>query len=319
MIRKIKEAGRYILSKIETFGSYLLNNIRKSFNSSNIQKVKIDKEYMVLPDTINDESMKSWVLNEFPKKYSKKYFEEAWKEYQKIKAFKINENIFETNPDIKYTKEVQHIVKLCTTYYLTAAFSAMKIDLTDPNVLRDKKKGNIGTPGRIAKMWVGANLSDDTELLSGRWIKSPRLASFPEDDGSDFGYPLTTGIPITKRVDIVAVCSHHTAPFSSMFRPDAYALISYIPDGKMLGISKLQRITDYVARRGWLQEDLTKALYKEVADAAGTPNVYVRLYNIVHNCEFLRGAQSKDGCFTSEYYGGSFKTHPKIRQQVLLK
>jgi len=279
----------------------------------------INKEYIILPDTIEDDNMKKWVACEFFKKYSKNSFDKSWKEYQKIKPFKINENIFETNPDINYTKEVQYIVKLCATYYLTAAFSAMKIDLTDPNVLRDKIVGNIGTPGRIAKMWVGANLSDDTELLSGRWIKSPRLASFPEDDGSDFGFPLTKGIPITKRVDVVAVCSHHTAPFSSMFRPDAYALVSYIPDGKMLGISKLQRITDYVARRGWLQEDLTKAIYKEVANAAGTPNVYVRLYNMVHNCEFLRGAQSSDGCFTSEYYGGEFEKNPEIRKQVLLK
>ena len=89
------------------------------------------------------------------------------------------------------------------------------------NVTEDESFGNIGTPGRIIKMWTGAGLHDDRELLSGRWSKKPRLAKFPNTHD--------THIPITKRVDLTAVCSHHMAPFSTTFREDAYAVISYIP------------------------------------------------------------------------------------------
>jgi len=250
-----------------------------------------------------------WVIEELENKgYGENKIKKLIKQYDLIKPFKINENIHAIQPDIKMTKHLQKVVKLYTTFYATKMFKAMRVDLTDPNTERDLKKGNIGTPGRVAKMYIGKDQSDDTELLSGRWIKSPRLASFPNEENS-------RKIPITKRVDIVATCSHHIAPFSSMFRSDAYAIISYIPEDHVLGISKLQRITDFVSRRGWLQEDLTKALFKEVSKAAKTKNVYVKLYNIVHNCEFLRGAQSTDGAFTSEYYKGKFK---KVKYRKLI-
>jgi GTP cyclohydrolase I len=156
-------------------------------------------------------------------------------------------------------------------------------------------------------MWTGNGLDDPTELLSGRWSKRPRIASFPNEHHKE--------IPITKRVDIVAVCSHHMAPFSTKFREDAYAVISYIPGERVLGISKLQRIVDWVARRGWVQEELCMQIYEEVSKAAETESVYVRLYNLVHTCESLRGAQSEDGAFTTEYYGGAFD-NPETRKQV---
>jgi GTP cyclohydrolase I len=199
---------------------------------------------------------------------------------------------------------------------MTKVFDALKIDLDDENTKEDLRTGNIGTPGRIVKMFTGSNLSDDTELMSGRWIKPPRLATFKDKlNEKDFGYPINKNIPITKRIDIVALCSHHAVPFSSMFREDSYAVISYIPETYVLGISKLQRIANFISRRGWLQEDLTRELYKEIANAAGTKSVYVKLYNLVHNCEFLRGAQSTDGCFTSEFYGGKFNKK-KYRNMV---
>jgi GTP cyclohydrolase I len=56
-------------------------------------------------------------------------------------------------------------------------------------------------------------------------------------------------------------------------------------------------------------------IYEEVSKAAETESVYVRLYNLVHTCESLRGAQSEDGAFTTEYYGGAFD-NPETRKQV---
>jgi GTP cyclohydrolase I len=273
-------------------------------------------------DTIPKEEVKKLALK-FNMKFKKKNntkFNNAVSKYLKLKDFKINENVYDTNHNTNmYDKHVQYIVQIIGTYFMNKVFGALKIDMTDNNTKEDTTVGNIGTPGRIVKMFTGSTLDDDTELMSGRWIKSPRLASFKDDlTEEEFGFPLEKNIPITKRVDIVALCSHHAVPFSSMFRSDSYAVISYIPKDFVLGISKLQRITNYVSRRGWLQEDLTRELYREVALAAKTNSVYVRLYNLVHNCEFLRGAQSSDGCFTSEFYGGKFKKK-KFRAMVLDK
>ena len=228
--------------------------------------------------------------------------EDAIEEYEKLPVFNINENINEhpavVSGRVIYNDDVQQIVRLMTQFKLTEVFQAMKINLEDPNVEELIKYGNIGTPGRIAKMWVGANNKDDRELLSGRWSTKPRLARFPNTSDKK--------IPITKRVDMTAVCSHHAAPFSTTFRDDSYALVSYIPNEYVLGISKLQRVVDWISQRGWLQEDLTKEIYDTIKEVAETDSIYVRLVNVTHTCESLRGAKSKDGAFTSEYYDGEF-------------
>lgn len=242
-------------------------------------------------------------------RYNNKYpgdddFDENLEKYKNIKPFKINENVF--NKD-KINEKTHFIMRMSSQFYLTKAFQSMKIDLEDPNTEEDLAVGNIGTPGRIAKMWCGANLNDDDELLCGRWSKPPRLASFPNTDNKH--------IPITKKVDLIAVCSHHAAPFSSTFREDGRAIVSYIPKDKVLGISKLQRIVNWISKRGWLQEDLTKAIYNAVSEAADTEDVYVGLINIEHSCESIRGANSKDGSFTSEYYGGRFNK-AKLRNNL---
>ena len=229
-----------------------------------------------------------------------KKFNIFMKEYEEIKDFKISENIWDTGQ--KISKEAHYIMRLVAEYYYINFFKAMKIDMNDANVSGDK-----GTPYRVTKMYTGSNLEDDTELLCGRWSKPPRIASFPNTHHSKF--------PITKRIDVTAVCSHHTAPFSTKFREDSYAIVSYIPNEKVLGISKLQRVVDNISRRGHLQEELTQKIYEYVSEVAGTEDVYVKLNNLSHTCESLRGTQSSDGAFTSEYYGGAFKD-PELRGQV---
>lgn len=256
-------------------------------------------------------ALKDFVYARFKDTDSDIPFVDLFDAYLNLPDFNINENINDViaeqdHPSL-YNAGVQQIVRLATQFFLRKTFRAMKINLDDPNTLEKEEDGNIGTPGRLAKMYIGSNLSDSTELLSGRWTNRPRMASFPNTHKQT--------IPITKRVDLVACCSHHTAPFSSFFREDAFAIVSYIPDEKVLGISKLQRTVDWVARRGWLQEDLTRVIYEEVSKVAETDSVYVKLYNISHTCESLRGSQTQDGAFTTEYYGGDFDD-PEIRKEI---
>lgn len=246
--------------------------------------------------------LKEYIKERYSKKYDINTFSKYFKEYEGIKEFAPNGNI---NNEI--SNEAHFIMRIATQFYIEQAFKAMKIDLNDENVKEDLEHENIGTAGRIAKVWCGANTNDDRELGSGRWSKKPRLAKFPNTSQDK--------IPITKKVDLVSNCSHHFITFSSLTREDSYAVISYIPDKFVLGISKLQRLTDWVSQRFWLQEDLTKALYDEVSKIAQTKSVYVGLFNIVHGCESFRGAKTKEGSFTSEYYGGEFKDS-ELRKQV---
>ena len=246
----------------------------------------------------------SFVRNRFLLKFNgdKRLFRTALQAYQELRPFKLNENVFEANPDLDPSlyEAVLYIARMFTQFYLTKAFEAMKIDLDDPNVAENLDDGNIGTPGRIAKMWTASSLTDDSELLCGRWTKPPRIASFPNEHPE-------RKIPITKRITINAVCSHHAAIFSTQWGEDSYAIVSYIPEKKVLGISKLQRLTDWVARRGWLQEELTEELYRKISEAAETENVYVKMVNVIHSCELNRGSKNPHGGFTTEAYGGLFE------------
>ena len=251
---------------------------------------------------------KNLIFDRFKYKYpdcSEEQFEDYYQQYCNLRPFKASGNIFESGQNI--SAEVHYLMRLIVQFFFEQAFDAMLIDLNDPNVKEDLEHGNIGTPGRLAKIFCGASITDDTELGSGRWNHKPRIATFPNTDSAD--------IPITKRVDINSSCSHHTIPFGTLYSPESYAIVSYIPKDFVLGISKLQRLVNWVAKRYWLQEDLTKAIWQVVADADKTKDVYVKLCNIRHGCEFLRGAQTKDGSFTSEYYDGKFKDQ-SLRLQI---
>ena len=239
-------------------------------------------------------------------------FDENFSLYQKLPIFKACENIHEKLTD--YTKsrdelvdnenefvadksikpEIHWIMRSLTQYYITQAFEAMKIDLTDPNISVNAL--GKGTPGRIAKMWCGNDPEDTTELLSGRWNKEPALSIFPNDGLED---------AVEKQVDVIAVCSHHFLPFSTL--NGGKGVIKYIPKDRVLGISKLQRFVNWASRRGWLQEDLTNYIGNTIKRIAQTEDVYVRLEGLVHGCEKYRGANSHDGNLTTEFKSGVFK------------
>lgn len=250
-------------------------------------------------------------------RYLKKFgtltdFDVNYKLYQNLPIFKVNENIHEiltdysdrnslsdkenefVNSSNELKPQIHWIMRMETQYYLTEAFKAMKIDLNDPNIT-EQALGK-GTPGRIAKMWLGADPEDTTELGSARWNKEPFISTFPNDGQSDI---------ITKEVDLISNCSHHFLPFSSL--DGGKVTISYKPNKFVLGISKLQRYVNWASRRFWLQEDLTKYIGNTLKRIADTEDVYIKLEGIVHGCEKFRGANSKNGTLTTEFKSGIFK------------
>jgi len=223
-------------------------------------------------------------------------FNAALKEYESIAAFAPNGNIWDSTG---ISDEAHFVMRLVTSYHLREAMQAMKIDLTDENVAEDLTSGNIGTFGRVAKVWCGYDTHDTTEALSGRWNRKPRMASFPNTGKTD-------PVFVTTRLD--AMCSHHLIRFGDDNADEnSLVVVGYIPEERLGGISKINRFVEWCARRGWLQEDLTEYIGKEVEKAFETSSVYVALLNNKHGCASTRGANDREASTTSTYSSGKFK------------
>lgn len=194
-------------------------------------------------------------------------------------------------------------------------FDIYKLDYkNDPNLK--------STPIRMATMM-------SSELMVGRYQEAPRIEKFPADvalvhavddieepdrmlsdvDMAEFANVMEQEILISKRVDVQSMCSHHFMPFYNN-DTNAYAVIAYRPskrDTKYLGISKLQRIVNWYARRPQLQENLTMQIFNHVCRVLGNKDVLVCMKNLTHTCESLRGVNTVCGKTSTILYGGIFK------------
>lgn len=243
-----------------------------------------------------DEGQIENLTNYFESKFPDEDIINAILKLQDIKPFAAGGNIWESG------QEIDEPTLLCMRWIaglkMEEVLDVLKFDLQDSNLVQELDVGNIGTAQRWAKTVTGSNLEADDEMMCGRYAKPPRLATFPNVHENQ--------VPITKICRINSVCSHHFLPYSSEFNEDAYLLISYIPNEFVLGISKLQRVVEHISRRPTIQEDLTKSIFQAISEAAQTEDVYVKLCGLKHTCEWLRGAQSNDSSFTTEYFGGKF-------------
>lgn len=230
-----------------------------------------------------------------------------------LKPFAAGGNVFESG------QTIDEPTLLCMRWVaglkMEEVLDILKFDRTDSNLVQDLSVGNIGTAQRWAKTITGDNLECDDEIMCGRYAKPPRIATFPANEPGTNLVPVTP-LPVTKSLDLSSVCSHHFLPYGTLIGDGAYAIVSYIPGDFVLGISKLQRVADHIARRPTIQEDLTKELYRAISEAAQTPDVYVGIFNAKHTCEYLRGSQSKDGALTTEWFGGKFEDK-ELRESVL--
>ena len=230
-----------------------------------------------------------------------------------LKPFAAGGNVFESG------QAIDEPTLLCMRWVaglkMEEVLDILKFDRTDSNLVQDLSVGNIGTAQRWAKTVTGDSLECDNEMMCGRYAKPPRIATFPANEPGTNLVPVTP-LPVTKLIDCSSVCSHHFLPYGTLIGDGSYAVISYIPGDFVLGISKLQRVADHIARRPTIQEDLTKELYRAISEAAQTPDVYVGIFNAKHTCEYLRGSQSKDGALTTEWFGGKFEDK-ELRESVL--
>jgi len=279
--------------------------------AQDLANIKTSKIKIGLDDI--DNFIKDEIKDSFYMKFSNGDFEKSWSEYKSIPVFLAKGNIYDLVPE-GISKETHYVLRLVATWHVEKALNALKFDTdNDDNLKIDTSMGNIGTAGRIAKIWAGNTLDSENirEYGDGRFTKMPRLAAFPASE-KDRKRPVTVNI---ENAGIGSVCSHHFLPFSITNDNNSRIVISYIPKDKLLGLSKIGRFVEWCLNRPSLQEEVTALIHEKISKIAETEDVYVGLFNIVHSCETTRGAKQYSTT-TTEDYSGVFDD-PIMRSTIL--
>ena len=160
------------------------------------------------------------------------------------------------------------------------------LDLTDDSLK--------GTPERVAKMYID-------EIFSGLNSKNkPKVALFE----NKYRY---NQMLVEKDITFYSNCEHHFVPIIGK------AHVAYISSGKVIGLSKLNRIVQYYAKRPQVQERLTNQIAEELKGILGTEDVAV-IIDAKHLCVSSRGIKDDTSATVTVFYGGAFNTSAKIAE-----
>jgi GTP cyclohydrolase I len=161
---------------------------------------------------------------------------------------------------------------------------------------KPEREGLKNTPKRVARMY--------TELLSGYRADPQKIVN-----GALFNITYDEMV-IVRDIEFYSLCEHHLLPFLGR------AHVAYMPDGKVIGLSKIPRIVDMYARRLQVQERMTRQiadLLQELLEPKGVAVVVEAL----HLCSMMRGVKKHDARMTTSAMHGSFRTNAATRQEFL--
>lgn len=153
-----------------------------------------------------------------------------------------------------------------------------------------------GTPQRVAKMYVN-------EIFSGLDPKRKPKASVFENK-YQYGEML-----VEKNITVYSTCEHHLLPIVGK------AHVAYISNGTVVGLSKMNRIVDYYAKRPQVQERLTMQIVQELQKALGTEDVAC-VIDAKHLCVNSRGIRDIESSTVTSEFGGAFK-QKEIKREFL--
>ena len=189
------------------------------------------------------------------------------------------EDAFEKSDDEKI-EEIQE--------YFKGIMTSLGLDLSDDSLK--------GTPYRVAKMYV-------KELFAGLDpLNKPSTSVFENKYQYD-------KMLIEKNITFSSACEHHFLPIVGI------AHVGYISSGKVIGISKINRIVEYYGKRPQVQERMTLQVYNELAVALKTEDVIV-VIDAEHLCISTRGIKDKTSSTVTMEYGGVFN-EPSKREEFL--
>lgn len=191
----------------------------------------------------------------------------------------IREDAFDLSDDEKMARIEKDVANILDT---------LGMDMTDDSL--------SGTPRRVAKMFV-------QEIFGGLNPKNlPKLSTF--ENKYEYGQML-----VEKNITLYSTCEHHLLPIVGK------AHIAYISKGNVIGLSKMNRIVDYYARRPQVQERLTRQIVQALQSALGTKDVAC-VIDAKHLCVNSRGIRDVDSSTVTSEFGGSFN-NLEVKQEFL--
>ena len=158
------------------------------------------------------------------------------------------------------------------------------------------REGLLKSPERIAKamlFFTGGYDQDPQEIL--------RSAMFHEDYKQ---------MVVVKDIELYSLCEHHMVPFVGK------AHVAYIPNGTIVGLSKIPRVVDAYARRLQVQERLTKQIKDCIQETLQPLGVAV-VIEAQHMCMSMRGVQKQNSVTTTSDFTGAFMKDPKTREEFM--
>ena len=162
------------------------------------------------------------------------------------------------------------------------------MDMTDDSLM--------GTPKRVAKMFV-------QEIFGGlNPAKSPKLSTF--ENKYKYGHML-----VEKNITLYSTCEHHLLPIVGK------AHVAYISNGTVIGLSKMNRIVDFFAKRPQVQERLTRQVVHMLQSALQTKDVAC-VIDAKHLCVNSRGIRDVDCSTVTAEFGGAF-SKPGVKKEFL--
>ena len=171
-------------------------------------------------------------------------------------------------------------------HHFAAIMDTLGMDLTDDS-LQD-------TPKRVAKMFV-------QEIFQGlNPANKPEISAF--ENSYDYNRML-----VEKNITVKTFCEHHFLPITGK------AHVGYVSSGKVIGLSKLNRIVDYYARRPQVQERMTKQILLALQEALDTKDVII-VVDAKHMCVSHRGIQHDDSATLTLEYSGCFENADMRRE-----
>lgn len=163
------------------------------------------------------------------------------------------------------------------------------LDLSDDSL--------IETPKRVAKMYVG-------EIFWGLdYDAFPKCTTVDNKMAYD-------EMVVERNVNVQSNCEHHFVVI------DGVATVAYIPNKKVLGLSKINRVVEYFSKRPQIQERLTEQVYHALQYILDTDNIGVVIH-AQHYCVKSRGVEDTGSSTVTSKLGGVFKTDPNVRTEFM--
>ena len=159
-----------------------------------------------------------------------------------------------------------------------------------------KREGLLKTPHRVSKSWKYLTGGYDQTIKD---VVNGAIFSVKNED-----------MIIVKDINYYSLCEHHLLPFMGRVH------VGYIPNGKVLGLSKIPRIIDIFARRLQLQEQLTQQIAESISDFLNPKGVAVVIEG-EHLCMRMRGVQKQNATMQTSSMTGIFRKEEKTREEFL--